>query len=109
MNVKNEKKSRFYYIHKEYNCRIYCICCNKIAYSTEHNKYWNNEECLGHDHKLQCLNSSCPNGFSKTYTENFVADNRSEKLKRKTCKIKTHTVYLPKSSTNYMNRFELQH
>ena len=107
MNVKNEK-SKFYYIHTEYNCQIFCISCNKIAYSTEHNKYWNNEECLGHDHKLQCLNSSCPNGFSKTYHKNYVPDNRSETVKRKGVKITNRVVYLPQSSTNYMTRFDLQ-
>ena len=73
--------------------------CNKIAYSTEENKYLNNEKCVGHN-KLQCLNSSCANGFSTTYRNNYIVDNRSLLEENK----------LPSSASfsNYMDRYQLQ-
>ena len=98
MNSKNEKK-RFYYKHTYNRCRVFCIMCNKIAYSTEQNKYLNNEECFGH-YKLQCLNSSCANGFSKTYRNNYIVDNRLV--------LKENRPLLSVSFSNYMDRYELQ-
>ena len=98
MNSKN-KITKFYYKHTENRCRVFCIMCNKIAYSTEQNKYLNNEKCVGHN-KLQCLNSSCANGFSKTYHNNYIVDNRRLLKENR-----------PSSSTffrDYMDRFELQ-
>ena len=91
----------FYYKHAEDKCSVFCTSCNKVAYSTEENKYLNNEKCFGHK-KLQCLNSSCSNGFSKTY-QYHVANNRCE-LKKK-----NRTLYLSflLSSTNYMERYQL--
>ena len=101
LGKKNEfkKKTRFYYKHTENRCRVFCIMCNKIAYSTEQNKYLNNEECLGHNN-LQCLNSSCANGFSTTYRNNYIVDNRSLLEENK----------LPSSSSfrSYMDRYKLQ-
>ena len=72
---------RFYYEHTENKCSVFCIMCNKIAYSTKQNKYLNNEKCDGHSN-LQCLNSSCANGFSKTYFNNYIEDNRTLKKDR---------------------------
>lgn len=76
MNSEKIKK-RFYYKHTENSCRVFCIMCNKIAYSTKENKYLNSEKCIGHDN-TQCLNSSCANGFSTTYHNNFIVDKRPE-------------------------------
>ena len=70
------KIKKFYYEHTENSCRVFCIMCNKIAYSTKENKYLNNKKCIGHNN-LQCLNSSCANGFSKTYSNNYVVDKSS--------------------------------
>ena len=101
MNSENKKK-RFYYKHDENRCRVFCIMCNKIAYSTEQNKYLNTEECFGH-YKLQCLNSSCANGFSTTYHKNYIVDNRSDFLKR------TNNIpSLASMSSSYMDRYQLQ-
>ena len=107
MNAKKNEEKRFYYTHTENRCRVFCISCNKIAYSTEQNKYLNTEKCFGHN-KLQCLNSSCLNGFSKTYYKNYVADNRSDFLKREGRIPINHTTFLPVTSTNYMSRYQLQ-
>ena len=77
---------------------VFCIICNKIAYSTKHNKYINSKKCLGHDN-LQCLNSSCANGFSKTYYNNYIFNNRS---------LKTPSISSSSSIQDYMDRFQLQ-
>ena len=67
---------RFYYEHTENRCCVFCVMCNKVAYSTKENKYLSNKKCTGHNN-LQCLNSSCANEFSKTYFNNYIVDNRS--------------------------------
>ena len=91
----------FYYKHTDDLCSVFCTACNKIAYSTKENKYLKNQECVGHD-KLQCLNSSCPNGFSTTY-QYYSTDNRH--------KIKKENVYMISSislgASGYMERFSL--
>ena len=73
----SSEKKRFYYEHRENNCRVLCIMCNKIAYSTKENKYLNSKKCLGHENP-QCLNSLCANGFSKTSHNNYIVDKRPE-------------------------------
>ena len=73
--MNSKKITRFYFEHVENKCSVFCIMCNKIAYSTKHNKFLNNQKCSGYDN-LQCLNSSCANGFSKTYHNNYIYNNR---------------------------------
>ena len=83
----NSKK--FYFEHTVNSCRVFCIMCNKIAYSTKHSKYLNNKKCLGHDN-LQCLNSSCANGFSKTYHNNYIYNNRPKLPPKKNFSIRDY-------------------
>ena len=73
--MNSKKITRFYFEHTENKCCVFCIMCNKIAYSTKYKKYLNNEKCFRHDN-LQCLNSSCANGFSKTYHNNYIFNNK---------------------------------
>ena len=82
----NIKTKKFYYEHTENRCRVFCSMCKKIAYSTKENKYLNNKECVGHENhdNLQCLNSSCINGFSKNNLSIcYTKDNRSLKEYRR--------------------------
>ena len=107
VSMTSKLTKNFYFLHTENKCSVFCICCNKIAYSTKENKYLNSVECYGHNN-LQCLNSCCANGFSKTYHNNFIADNRSDFLKRQGEKISTRClIFLPTYSTNYMSRYQL--
>ena len=91
----------FYYKHTNELCSVFCSACKKIAYSTKENKYLKAQKCFGHE-KLQCVNSSCPNGFSTTY-QYYKIDNRRE--------IKKENVYMISSVSlglsNYMERFSL--
>lgn len=95
----------FYHEHKSDLCSVFCASCKKIAYSTKENKYLKDQKCTGHD-KLQCLNSSCLNGFSTTYQH--YSSNTSSNQRRK---IRKENIYLISSVTlsnsNYMERFLL--
>ena len=95
----------FYFKHKDDLCTVFCMFCKKIAYSTKENKYLKNQKCTGHD-KLQCLNSSCLNGFSTTYQ--YHNSNTSSNERRK---IRKENIYLISSvtltNTDYMERFSL--
>ena len=95
----NSEIENFYYEHTENRCCVFCIMCNKIAYSTKENKYLNNEKCVGHDN-LQCLNSSCANGFSKTCHKNYIVDKSS--LRKKPSSSSSAT-----SFRDYMDRYQL--
>ena len=67
----------------------------KTAYSTKHEKYLNNEKCMGHD-SLQCLNSLCVNEFSTTYHNNYIY-NRSSSASQRSSSIR-----------DYMEMYQLQ-
>ena len=99
MNSRN-----FYYTHdKEKDlCSVFCVTCNKIAYSTKENKYLKDQECTLFTN-LQCLNSSCPNGFSKTY-QHYVVDNRRKIKKRNVCLMSSIST---SAGSNYMERYLL--
>ena len=94
--MNSKKIKRFYFKHTENKCRVFCIMCNKIAYSTKHEKYLNNEKCIGHD-SLQCLNSSCANGFSTTYHNNYIYNNRLSLAPQRSSSIR-----------DYMEMYQLQ-
>ena len=92
----------FYHEHKEDNdlCSVFCITCQKIAYNTKENKYLKDQEkCAGFDN-LQCLNSSCLNGFSTTY-QHYVADNRRKVNKKNSYLISSTSVA---AASSYMDR-----
>ena len=82
---------------------IFCIVCDKIAYSTKENKYMKNQHFKNYTN-LQCLNSSCRNGFSKTY-QIFAAANETKKEKKKD-KVMISEIAMAKD-TKYMERFVL--
>ena len=94
----------FYHKHANDLCSVFCTACNKVAYSTKENKYLKEQKCFGYE-KLQCLNSSCPNGFSKTY-QCYNSNNSNNRRK-----IKKENVYMISSISlglsNYMERFSL--
>ena len=81
---------------------IFCVVCDKIAYSTKENKYMKDQHFKNYTN-LKCLNSSCRNGFSKTY-QIFAATN--EKKKKKKDKVMLTEVAMAKD-TDYMERFLL--
>ena len=79
---------------------MFCVICDKIAYSTKENKYMKDQHFTDFGN-LQCLNSSCRNGFSTTY-QYCVVLNTSKKKKRE--------IFLESelaSTTKYMERFSL--
>ena len=95
--MNSKKITRFYFEHDaEDKCSVFCIMCNKIAYSTKHNKYLRDQKCSGHQN-LQCLNSSCANGFSKTYYNNYIYNNRPKLPPQRSS-----------SSRDYMQMYQLQ-
>ena len=92
----------FYYKHASNLCSVFCIACNKVPYSTKENKYLKNQK-YGEHEKLQCLNSSCPNGFSTTYQ---YYNNTSSRRK-----LKKENIYMISSvsvgASAYMERLSL--
>ena len=97
MNSKN-----FYYKYNKDKdlYSIFCIVCHKIAYSTKENKYMKDQHFTNFNN-LQCLNSSCRNGFSTTY-QYCVVPNTSKKKKREIL-LESELV----STTKNMERFSL--
>ena len=83
-------------------CSIFCVVCNKVAYSTKENKYMKYQHITNFAN-LQCLNSSCQNGFSKNY-RNFAVANITKKKKKD--KVMLSEIAMA-STTKYMERFVL--
>ena len=96
----------FYYEYNKdkYLCSIFCVVCNKVAYNTKENKYMKDQHFTKFAN-LQCLNSSCRNGFSKTY-QNFVVANITKKKEKKEDNVLLSEIAMA-TTTKYMERFVL--
>ena len=82
----------------------FCVVCDKIMYCTKENKYMKDQHFKTYAN-LQCLNSSCRNGFSKTYQIHTTIANETKK-KKKVDKVMLSEIAMSKSS-KYMERFVL--
>ena len=83
---------------------IFCTFCDKIAYSNKEKKYLKDQHSTNFD-SLQCLNNSCPNGFSSTY-QYCVASTSTNQRKKKNDYVQQFAVETARNS-KYMERHTL--
>ena len=85
-------------------CSIFCSFCDKIAYSTKENKYMK-DQCITSFDNLQCLNSSCPNGFSSTYQ--YCVASKSKNSKKNSNDYVQQLAVETAKANKYMERYSL--